>query len=163
MLRLNSKRLIGYLDTLFTQVAIRENCDKEVPASCRSGSVASELRESRSYAVHRRYFSVSFDEPIKTVIKAVDIAIADTGGSTKSGLACKKSPRKCFLCREEVRVGADSNDGEFIPKWRVVICNRCLAEAWNGSEPMETLRGKLRSAQLIISYNEHSGTKTEAS
>ena len=93
----------------------------------------------------------------------MNIAIAPTGGATKNGAACKKPPRQCFLCREEVRVGADCNGGGFIPKWRVVICNRCLAEAWNGSEPTETLRGKLRSAQLIISYNERSGPETEAS
>jgi hypothetical protein len=47
---------------------------------------------------------------------------------------------ECFLCGRQFQFGQYVYDGQYIPDWRVNICNTCRFSNLNGIDPTEHYR-----------------------
>ena len=67
---------------------------------------------------------------------------------------------ECFLCERQFQFGRYVYEGQYIPTWRINICNTCRSTNWNGIDPSqhprllqllnkERLRAKLNRNGLI--------------
>ena len=44
---------------------------------------------------------------------------------------------ECFLCKRQFQFGRYVYDGQYIPTWRINICNNCRLTNFNGIDPVQ--------------------------
>ena len=64
---------------------------------------------------------------------------------------------ECFLCKRQFQFGRYVYDGQYIPAWRIIVCNTCRLTNYNGIDPVQhpRLLQLLHKERVRVRLNRH--------